>query len=145
MTKRSKMYLGISTVLVAIGVVIFSAMQAGTMYYMTVDEAAQQLAQNQRADKPIRMKGKIDQASISFDIRQPLLRFQVKGEQGSAIWIEFTGVKPDNMVEAIDAIVEGTFDSRGVFVANTLMMTCPSTYESGKPAGTQTIVVPKAK
>lgn len=143
MSKRTKVYLGVGFIVAAIGFLIFTAMQGTTMYYMTVDEAL--AVQRTELDKPIRMKGKIDQASVSFDIRKPLLRFQVEGENGS-LWIEFKGVKPDNMREAIDAIVEGRFNSEGIFLADTLMMTCPSKYESGAPTGQlETIVVPKAK
>ncbi|MFZ5827819.1 MAG: cytochrome c maturation protein CcmE [Bacillota bacterium] len=144
MKKQTKVYLGVTFILAAIGFLIFSAMQGTTMYYMTVDEAL--AVQGQQLDKAIRMKGKIVHASVSSDIRQPLLRFQVQGESGGAIWIEFKGVKPDNMLEAIDAIVEGRFNSQGVFIADSLLMTCPSKYESGEPTGKlETIVVPKAK
>jgi cytochrome c-type biogenesis protein CcmE len=44
--------------------------------------------------------------------------------------VVFNGPKPDQMREGADAILEGKYDGQ-VFVADSLLLKCPSRYEEG--------------
>lgn len=131
MKKQTKIYVGVGVILAAMAFLMFTAFSGSSMYYVTVDEALARGAEVQ--GKNIRLSGDIIQDSIQFDIKIPELKFKVRGKQGGQLTIVYNGVKPDNMVEATQAIAEGVLDSKGVFRANKLMLSCPSKYEGGDP------------
>lgn len=118
--------------LVALGVLIYSAFAANAMYYLTTDEVLARVPE--LANRPFRLSGDIVPDSVTYDIQTTLLRMQLSGEGGGTIWVEYRGVRPDNLDRVIKAIAEGSLDDRGVFVATKLMLTCPSKYESAPGA-----------
>ncbi|MCL5677297.1 MAG: cytochrome c maturation protein CcmE [Firmicutes bacterium] len=128
MNKRTRLFIGVGVILAAIAFLMFSAFSGTTMYYYKVDEI---LAKGGGVTgKPLRVQGAIVPESVSFDIQVPLLKFNLRGESGGTIPVEYKGVKPDNMAQATSAIVEGRIDSKGVLVASKLLLQCPSKYES---------------
>lgn len=127
MTKKAKVTLGVVLIAAAVVFLMVTAFGNSSMYYLTVDEA---LAKGSEiTGRPIRLNGGIQQNSIQFDIQQPLLTFNLTGDKGGLVKVAYKGVKPDNMAHATQAIVEGKLRQDGTFVANKLMLSCPSKYE----------------
>ena len=127
MTKKRKVTLGVLLIAAAVVFLMVTAFGNSSMYYLTVDEA---LAKgNEIMDRPVRLNGTIQQDSVQFDIQQPLLTFNLTGDKGGMVKVSYKGVKPDNMAQATQAIVEGKLGRDGTFVANKLMLSCPSKYE----------------
>ncbi len=130
--KQTRVLLAVGVILSAVAFLIVNAFGQGKQYYLTVDEA---LAQGSAlAGKPVRMSGALDPSTVSFDLSGPVLTFSVKGQNGGLVPIVYHGVKPDNMDMATQAIVEGRFDRSGSFLANKVMLSCPSKYQSSQTA-----------
>ncbi len=66
-----------------------------------------------------------------------VFRFTMEDEQGQPITVEYHQPKPGNFDQAVSVVAVGSFDpSRDVFVADDLLVKCPSKYqEQGAPAG----------
>lgn len=123
-------------ILAAVAFLIVNAFGQGKQYYLTVDEA---LAQRSSLEgKPVRMSGPLDPATVSYDVSGSVLTFSVQGAGGERVSVVYRGVKPDNMDMATQAIVEGRFDGSGSFVANKVMLSCPSKYQSRETANADT-------
>lgn len=115
-------------VLACLGYLIVTAVSDSTMYYLTVDEA---LAQGiVESGKQIRMNGEIVPGSIEWNPKEMRLTFLVRGEGGAVAPAVYYGPRPDNFTDNAPAILEGRFDSSGVFQTETLMLACPSRFEA---------------
>ncbi|MGE5591644.1 MAG: cytochrome c maturation protein CcmE [Bacillota bacterium] len=135
MNKKTKVTLGVLLIAAAIVFLMITAFGNSSMYYLTVDEA---LAKSgEITGRPVRLNGGIQQDSVTFDIQQPLLVFNLTSETGSTLKVAYRGVKPDNMAQATQAIVEGKLLSDGTFDATKLMLSCPSKYEGRTYDGRQ--------
>ena len=127
MSKRTKVTIGVLIIAAAIVFLMVTAFGSSSMYYLTIDEVATK--GSEIYSRPLRMSGNIDQSSIQFDLAQPLLVFNMVGDKGGKVVVRYQGVKPDNMSQATQAIVEGKLQPNGTFIANKLMLSCPSKYE----------------
>lgn len=136
MSKRTKITVGVGLIAAAIVFLMVTAFGSSSMYYLTVDEVGAK--GSEIYDRPLRMSGNIDQASIQFDIAQPLLVFDLTGDKGGKVVVRYRGVKPDNMAHATQAIIEGKLHSDGTFDANKVMLSCPSKYQGRTSDGTTT-------
>ncbi len=135
MNKKTKVTLGVLLIAAAIVFLMITAFGSSSMYYLTVDEA---LAKGgEITGRPVRLNGGIQRGSVTFDIQQPLLVFNLTSETGSLIKVAYRGVKPDNMAQATQAIVEGKLRQDGTFEATKLMLSCPSKYEGKTYEGDQ--------
>ena len=60
------------------------------------------------------------------------LDFQLYEVEGGAVLpVVYHGPRPDNFRPGTSAIVEGSLDADGRFVADSLLLKCPSRYEEG--------------
>jgi cytochrome c-type biogenesis protein CcmE len=80
-------------------------------------------------------QGTIIGNSIKWDPNQIMLNFDIKDDKGKLLHVIHHGVKPDNFSEGIIAILEGTVNPNGDFVAETVKTRCPSKYEGRDPKG----------
>lgn len=128
MSRQTKLKLGIAIVVAALGFLVLSAFSGGTTYFYTVDEVRERgPAAYGRA---LRVQGDIVPSSVQYDLSGPLLRFRIRGPEGAELDVVYRGIRPDNMNQAVSAIVEGRLDNGGVMQATKLMMQCPSRYEA---------------
>jgi cytochrome c-type biogenesis protein CcmE len=72
----------------------------------------------------------VDEATIDFNNRDLILKFEVMSESGERLPVVFNGPKPDQMRHDAEAILEGKFDGE-IFTAQSLLLKCPSRYEEG--------------
>lgn len=124
--KKTKFIVGGVIIALAIAYLIYAGVQSSAAYFLTVDElyAKGAVIENQT----VRVSGKVDAATISFNNRDLLLQFDVTSETGQRMPVMFNGPKPDQMREGAEAILEGKYDGQ-VFTAQSLLLKCPSRYE----------------
>jgi cytochrome c-type biogenesis protein CcmE len=142
-------------ILVAVGVLIFSATSASAEYFMTVDELN---AEGSAAiNKSVRLSGAVIGDTIQYDPQTLTLTFEVAQvtadnkeieEQGGLaevlhqavidpnrerVKVVYVGVKPDLLRGEAQAIMAGTLGEDGVFHADELLLKCPTRYEEAVP------------
>lgn len=128
MNRRLKLGLGVAIIVAALGFLVLSAFSEGTTYFYTVDEVQ---ARGQAAyGRSLRVHGDIVPESVEYDLSGPVLRFRIRGPHGGELAVVYRGIRPDNMNQAVSAIVEGRIDGGGAIQATKLMMQCPSRYEA---------------
>lgn len=118
---------GLILIALIIGLIISATVETG-MYFLTVDEF--QDRQSSLVGTRVRVNGMVVADSEEWDASQPRLVFAIQDEEGGpALPIVFHGPRPDNFARATSAIVEGTVSADGQFVADSLLLKCPSRYE----------------
>lgn len=128
MNKSKRVLIASFLALACLGYLIATAVSDSTMYYLTVDEA---LAQGiVESGKQVRMNGEVVPGSIEWHPKEMRLTFAVQGEGGAIAPAVYYGPRPDNFADNAPAILEGRFDSNGVFQTETLMLACPSRFEA---------------
>ncbi|MBI2288524.1 MAG: cytochrome c maturation protein CcmE [Chloroflexi bacterium] len=100
MLKKKRFLIGGAIIFLAIGYLGYMGFQSSATYYYTVSELMG--LENQAYDENLRVMGQVVPGSIE------------RGALGKTL--KFT-------------IVEGHFNSTGIFHANTVMAKCPSKYE----------------
>ena len=116
--------LGLIAATIALGM---SAMGSSLTPYVSAAEAMD-------ASGPVQVMGfPVDAGSYTAD---GVFRFGIKDEFGQPMEIHYAQPKPGNFEQAISVVAIGRFDrERNVFVADDLLVKCPSKYqEEGVPA-----------
>ena len=126
--KRVKFMVGGGLIALAIIYLIVTGIQSTAAYFLTIDELyTKGVALENRT---VRVAGVVDADTIAFNNRELILNFDVMSETGERMSVVFNGPKPDQMRHGADAILEGTYDGE-LFVADSLLLKCPSRYEEG--------------
>ena len=69
-------------------------------------------------------------------VDEGIFNFVMEDDFGEPIRVEFAQPKPGNFDQAVSVVAVGVFDqSRDVFVADELLVKCPSKYQEQTPAG----------
>jgi cytochrome c-type biogenesis protein CcmE len=122
-----KFLLGGILILGAIAFVTVSSFQSNAIYYLTLKELNAQ--RSTLVGQPIRINAPLDQSSIAFDDKTLTLRFTLK-DGDLALPVVYKGVVPDTMGQGESIVAEGRLGEDGVFQASTILVKCPSKYES---------------
>lgn len=126
MSSRMKFLIGGVVVVVVIGALIAVSFSGSTSDYLSIAEV-KALGQEQARDS--RVAGEIVADSVDWSTRELHLTFQIQDETG-VLSISYHGPQPDMLVDAVEAVVIGKYDTTGqVFEAEELLMKCPSKYE----------------
>ncbi|MCX7895023.1 MAG: cytochrome c maturation protein CcmE [Thermoanaerobaculum sp.] len=96
-------------------------------------------AQARATGDAVQVAGKLVHGSANYDESSGKLFFLLEDGQGDRMRVEFAGTKPGNFEEATQIVAIGRF-SGGVFVAEKLLVKCPSKYQGTeeKQYGAQT-------
>ena len=151
---RTKFLVGGLLIIAAIVYLIVSSTQSTSQYYYTIDELGQGVA---AVGENVRISGAVIGESIVYDAEALELRFMavnVPGdlddinEQGglakvlyeavanpnnTRVAVVYIGPKPDLLRHEAQAIMDGHLGEDGVFYADTLLLKCPTRYESDLP------------
>jgi cytochrome c-type biogenesis protein CcmE len=126
MSSATKFLVGGVVVAVVIGALIFSSFSGSTSDYLTIAEV-KALGPEQTRDS--RVSGAIVPDSVEWNTRDVHLTFQIEDASGQ-LDISYHGPQPDMLVDAVEAVVIGKYDSQTeTFEADELLMKCPSKYE----------------
>jgi len=127
--KKHQIALGSGVLAVAIGYLLISSLFGTTVYYYTLDEL-QGKKQVIEAQKKIRVGGQLDKESVDYDPTGPVLRFRLQNEDGSIkLPVVFKDIMPDNLMKSTEIVVTGVLKD-GTFYAESMLVKCPSRYES---------------
>ena len=125
MLKGKRFLMGGIIVFLAIGYLVFMGFQDSVTYYYTVSELMEQ--GSSIYDENVRVKGQVAPGSVEQEATGRILRFTIiDGEE--SLSVTYQGAVPDTFKVGAEVIVEGQFNSNGIFQAHTLMPKCPSRY-----------------
>jgi cytochrome c-type biogenesis protein CcmE len=137
-------FVGVSVVILAAAVyLIVSGTAAGARYFITVDE----LMKGSYTNQTVRISGAVIGQTIQYDDKNMIIDFQIANipsdttdlartlyeavldPNAARLKIHMEGqVKPDLLQNEAQAIITGKLGADGVFVANELLLKCPSRY-----------------
>ncbi len=127
---RWKFVIGGLLILAAIAYATISSFQANTLYYLTLNELyAQRTA---HLGQSVRINAPLDKSSIRFDDKSLTLTFILR-EGDLSLPVVYKGVVPDTLESGESIVAEGKLGADGVFQASTILVKCPSKYESATP------------
>ncbi len=139
---RSRFLVGAGLIAVAVGYLIYAAIQNTSEYYMTVNEVAAR--QSTLGGQALRIAGRVSPSDISWDPKTLTLKFGIyeipqEDEDGvkrvavsdapSFSVICVGQPKPDMFAANKDVIVEGRLVGAGAIAATQVMTSCPSKYK----------------
>lgn len=124
---KSKFLIGGLLILGAIAYVTFSSFQSNAIYYLSLKELNAQRAA--LVGQPVRVNAPLDKSSIQFDDKTLILKFNLK-EDNLVLPVVYKGVVPDTMDKGESVVAEGRLGADGIFLASTILVKCPSKYES---------------
>lgn len=108
-------------------VLLLTSLRSSSVYYLTVTELNSQGSSiyGQR----VRVAGLVDRETVDWEMGRTTLRFDlVQGDE--ALPVQYQGVVPDAFAQSEALVVEGEYSPDGIFLADTLVVQCPSKYEA---------------
>ena len=156
--KINKFIIGGGILLIAVVLLVLSSLKGNAQYYLTIDELVSGSAGRQRN---VRVSGVVLGETIQYDAQNLVLTFTVANIPGdnkeidargglaqvlhdasldpslARLQVEYHGVKPDLLKNEAQAIMTGSMGSDGVFIADELLLKCPSRYEEAVPEQVQ--------
>lgn len=154
-SNKIKFIIGGGLFLVALIIMIISATQATAEFFITIREL--QESQEKYTDQNLRVSGAVLGDSIHYDADTGNLHFTIAHIPGEEEEIEalgglevalhqavenpdnpqlevvYEGVQPDMLRHEAQAILTGQLNDDGVFIAEELLLKCPSRYEEAVP------------
>lgn len=129
-----KVIIAILVMVASVSFLIYRGLADTSVYYMTVGELkTSSLGMQIGPNQSVRVGGLVVDGGIDYDQRDLELRFSIKDESNpdQVIQALYKGAKPDAFEPEIEALLEGTYDrDKNLFQAETLLVKCPSKYES---------------
>ena len=116
---------GVILVLV-VGYLFYLSFSSSVNYYFTVSVFT--VKSTEFCDSNLRVAGEISADTIHWDAEDLELRFAIT-EGGDTLMVIYHGAKPGGFKAGSTILVEGKYDSDGIFQASHLIMKCPSKYE----------------
>ncbi|MDG2308340.1 MAG: cytochrome c maturation protein CcmE [Candidatus Binatia bacterium] len=146
MNRKQKFALGSFVIVAAVATLIYTAARETSAYFLTMDEYAAQSRDHE--GHQLRLAGRVTDGSVEWNPRTLDLAFEIQSippradaeeatpvavvepvEIPPTLVVKYNGILPDMFAEGRDVIVEGQVTNE-VFVAETLLTTCPSKYEA---------------
>ncbi len=124
---KKKYIIGGAIVLIAVIYLLYLSLGSSVSYYVTVSEFYDR--STELADTSIRIAGKIADKSVEWDAEELELKFTIT-EGGKNMPVIYNGAQPAGFKADSSLLVEGKYDSDGIFRATQLILKCPSKYES---------------
>ena len=129
-----KVIIAILVMVASVSFLIYRGLADTSVYYMTVGELkTSSLGMQIGPNQSVRVGGLVVDGDIDYNQRDLELRFSIKDESNpdQVIQALYKGAKPDAFEPEIEALLEGTYDrDKNLFQAETLLVKCPSKYES---------------
>ena len=105
---------------------LFTGLRSSSVYYWTVGELKSQ-GPSMYGER-VRVAGLVDRDTVDWAVGSTTLRFDmVEGDE--TLPVAYKGLVPDAFAQNESVVVEGKYSPDGVFLADTLVVQCPSKYE----------------
>ena len=125
MLNKKRFLIGGFIVFLALGYLGYTGFQSSATYYYTVSELTEQ--GSSIYDENVRVNGQVMPGSMQQEDVGRTLRFTIMDGKES-LPVVYQGIVPDTFKVGNEVVLEGYFNSDGIFQAHTLMMKCPSKY-----------------
>lgn len=130
MRRKTRLAIAGGVVVAALVFLLVNGLRHFTEYYLTVPQVVE--AGPQIGSANVSVAGVVLGKTVHYDAQKPLLSFQMKGG-GKVLNVVYRGVEPDTFgAPDVQAIADGHLE-HGVFVAQHLLMKCPSHYQPATP------------
>jgi cytochrome c-type biogenesis protein CcmE len=83
-------------------------------------------------DATVQIIGKVVPGESLYDTTTCNFHFTLKNPEGDILNVVFEGTKPANFEQATDVVAIGKYQD-GKFLANQVLVKCPSKYQGSKP------------
>lgn len=124
---QRKLYIALAVLGLALGYFSYIAFQGAAVFYVTVDEL---VSGNVMGGDTIRVNGKLVPDSFQREAQGTLAHFDIAGG-GQVLPAVYDGVLPELFFnEHSDIVLQGSYDSEGVFYTDLVIVKCPSKYEA---------------
>ncbi len=130
---RAKFVIGGGIIVLAILLLIVNSFKGASAYYITVSELNSKGAD--AVGQSWRVSGPVDKDSVQYDAQILTLQFNMT-EDDQQLAVVYHDVMPDLFMKSTSVIVEGQVNSTGLFEAQTILVKCPSKYQSELTEGT---------
>lgn len=134
----TKFLVGGLVILLAVGYLIVTSFGSSAQYFLTVTELYGKGSDILGED--VRISGVVNGDSIRYDSQTLRLEFDVVdnlNDLSNPLHVVYIGPKPDLMQHEAQAIIEGAWNSDGIFYAHgradSLLLKCPTRYEEEFP------------
>jgi len=117
----NKRYVVGLTIIAVCGAVAAVAFRGSVTPYVSI-------AQAKGLDRSCQVMGEIDKDQVRYDHANGTLHFSIVDEEGHMMPVAYQGVTPGNFDQAKDVVCRGRFE-HGTFVAEQLLVKCPSKYQ----------------
>ncbi|MCL6637241.1 MAG: cytochrome c maturation protein CcmE [Alicyclobacillus sp.] len=130
---RAKLICALVLVVACLAWLIHTAVSKAATYYLTVHELYQQGPQ--AIGEEVTVSGTIVGASVRWNPASQELRFAVRDNaQSKPLPVVYHGDRPDDFTGDWPVVVTGRLTAQGDFVADKLLVKCPSKYEAQTPS-----------
>ena len=122
---KTKYLIGIAIIIIF---VVFGALSFRKTLtpYVSFQEA-------KKSGATVQVIGKVVFPEAKYDIDTHQLRFPIRDEHGEKMMVVYDGTKPSNFEQADRVVVIGRYEN-GIFVADQLLVKCPSKYQGTVPS-----------
>lgn len=125
-SKKSKFIIAGVIILGIIGYLTYAGIRDTKLYYLTPTEIVNR--GSSAYGEKMRLGGIVMDGSIEYDAQTLTLKFMI-ADGTNSLPVIYKGVVPDTFKNGVEVVVEGTYTSKEVFKAATLLTKCPSKYE----------------
>lgn len=131
MRRKTRLAVAGGVVVAALAFLLVNGLRHFTEYYLTVPQVV--AAGPSLEGASVRVAGVVLGKTVHYDAQRPYLSFVMKGG-GKSLKVVYYGVEPDTFgAPDVQAIADGHVERGGVFVAQHLLMKCPSHYQPATP------------
>ena len=131
MRRKTRLWMAAAVVVVALAFLMVNGLRHFTEYYLTVPQLTAQRAVVGGSE--VRVSGTVVGKTVVYDPKRRFLSFVLRGG-GQTIKVVYRGVEPDTFgTPDVQAIADGRLQRDGAFLAQNLLMKCPSHYQPATP------------
>jgi cytochrome c-type biogenesis protein CcmE len=123
---KKRYLIGGGIIVLAVVYLITLSLGNSVSYYLTVSEFMDKA--DELYDTRVRVIGNIVDGSVQWNAEDVELKFAVT-EGGEALTVLYNGARPSGFEPGSDILVEGKLQPDKVFLADQLILRCPSKYE----------------
>ena len=123
---KKRYLIGGGIIILAVAYLITLTLSSSVSYYLTVSELMNR--SDELDNTKVRVIGKIVDDSVQWNAEDLELKFAIS-EGGETLSVVYNGAKPTGFESGTDILVEGKFLRDKEFLANQLILRCPSKYE----------------
>lgn len=131
--KNSRFYVGLVSVAIVVGYLVWTGVSDSMVYYLTPTELMAKVAEDPAFHSVgVKVSGKVVPGSYAQGEGDLVHLFTVHDLEHDqvAFPVVYKGVLPDTFTEDVEVVLEGRFGEDGVFQAHTLLTKCGSRYEA---------------